>query len=222
MSTTKFNMLDAYEPLNVLLFWSGGAKSTYLLLQDLIAGHSVTCTYVTVVNAGEVSAREKQACTLLREDIKKFCEHFQCEEPYYRPDHVLHAQISLQGCKAPESTILTMFALLTGAGYDDIQLGNNAIYSFDNTQRWNDLLTEVYRRKYDDNFPNITRPNIEVSLEQIYLTLKGYDDLLGTHFIEHVTSCSRIHGACDANDKCPSCEMREFTFERLGWINPED
>ena len=114
-----------------------------------------------------------------------------------------------------------MFALLDGSYYDDIQIGKTRS-SFQPTYHWLDNLTELYRHEYDDKFPDITLPLMEVGLEQIYLTLRSYDDLLGTNFVEHVTSCYNEHELCKPDNLCNSCDERNEIFKQLGWTETTD
>lgn len=109
---------------NVLQFWSGGADSTYLFLQNLLCGHKVTASYVNIRNNRTKCTREQTAQKLLQKDIEKFCKYFHCQQPIYLPDHEILVKGETFGlCPAPQQIIFAMFSLLIGKAYDTITLG---------------------------------------------------------------------------------------------------
>lgn len=201
----------------VLQFWSGGADSTYLLLQNLLAGNQLYLTYVSIANNKNKVDREKTARKLLSDDIEIFRNYFKCEEPTFIDGNVVQYCGDFQRCNAPQQVIFAMFSFLIGKGYDEIQMGVVVGDSMCGVPL-NKRLVEAYREVMDEDFPDITYPLEEVSKETIYLALKGYDELLGTHFCEHITVCERIHEPCGKDKICMPCRTQQEVFRRLGWV----
>lgn len=203
---------------NVLQFWSGGADSTYLLLQNLLCGHSVTTTYVQILNNRKKVDREIDARNLLADDISIFCDYFKCPKPIHLPDHEINiVGESFGDCPAPQQIIYAMFALLIGRGFDEIQI---AVVNGDSMcgSPLNKDFVEVYRSNFHRRFPNVTYPIEEVSKETIYLTLQGYDKLLGTNFVKHITVCEKTDEPCGNEKECHPCQTQYEVFKRLKWI----
>lgn len=204
--------------LNVLQFWSGGADSTYLLLQNLLCGHKVTATYVNIRNNRTKCTREQNARKLLQKDIAKFCVYFHCQKPIYLPDHELLVKGESFGhCPAPQQIIFAMFALLIGRTYDTITLG---VVNGDSMQgcTLNKDFLEAYKKHFHGMFSTITYPIENVSKEAIYLTLQGYDKTLGTAFLKHITVCESIDKPCGKVKKCLPCQTQHEVLKRLKWI----
>ena len=203
---------------NVLQFWSGGADSTYLFLQNLLCGHKVTTTYVNIMNNRTKSTREKTARKLLQKDIEKFCKHFHCQTPIYLPDHGIVVEGDSFGlCPAPQQIIFALFCLLIGKSYDTITLGVVNGDSMQGSTLNKDFLA-AYKKSFYGVFPDITYPIESVSKETIYLALQGYDRTLGTNFIKHITVCESIDKPCGKVKKCLPCQTQREVFKRLKWV----
>ncbi len=205
--------------MKILQFWSGGADSTYLLLQNLAAGDEVTCTYIDIENNEFKTKRELVAQEKLKGDIEKFCTHFKFSIPTYNqvnridiyPDEVMNGT---------QHIVLSMFALLLSNGYDEVHLG---IVHGDDAEEltFSKNLVRLYRKEIG-KCCNIVTPINKVSKEAVYLTLKGYDDCIGTHFIEHITCCEGIEEeVCRGDYLCRPCSTQRKVFSRLGWIKEE-
>lgn len=219
---TEFDTFkDKFKARNsksVLQFWSGGADSTYLALQNLMAGHSVTLTYVDIVNNATKVERENKARELLKKDIDIFCDYFKCQTPIYMEGHSIFVNYPLSNCRAPQQIIFAMFALLMGGYYSEVQMG---VVCGDSMQGvpLNQEVVKVYRDIIDYDFPPIKYPLEYVSKEAIYLTLRGYDNLLGTKFLQHITVCeSDNKQPCAKKKLCHPCKVQERVFRRLKWI----
>ncbi len=211
--------LDEYaNSKKVLLFLSGGADSLYLLLQDLLCGYTVVATHVLIKNNRNKGKRERKALNLLKEDIRKFCDHFKCKQPLYLGTQSIEIVGDTFGrCAAKQPIIFAMYSLLLGHGFDEIQMG---IVQGDSMcgNRFNEAVAKVYKEHFITGcFPQITYPIEQVSKEAEYLTLKGYDDVLGTHFIEHITCCEKVDDPCGKNKECHPCQTKEAVFKRLNW-----
>lgn len=116
--------MNSFHEKRILQFWSGGADSTYLFLQNLRTGNEITLTYVNIINNRTKVDREKTARNLLKEDIRIFCEYFNCKKPIFIADHSINIFGNSFGkCKAPQQIIFAMFSLLIGKSYDEIHLG---------------------------------------------------------------------------------------------------
>lgn len=204
--------------VNVLQFWSGGADSTYLFLQNLLCGHNVTATYVNIRNNRTKCTREQNARKLLRKDIAKFCDYFHCQKPTYLPDHdILVKGESFVHCPAPQQIIFAMFALLIGRTYDTITFGVVNGDSMQGSTLNKDFL-EAYTKHFLGKFPTITYPIENVSKEAIYLTLQGYDKTIGTNFLKHITVCESTDDPCGKVKQCLPCRTQQAVFKRLKWV----
>ena len=223
---TKF-IVDLVDPIeneqrdsgvNVLQFWSGGADSTYLFLQNLLCGHNVTATYVNIRNNRTKCTREQTARKLLQKDIEKFCNYFHCQKPIYLPDHEIYVKGESFGhCPAPQQIIFAMFALLIGRPFDTITLG---VVNGDSMQgsTLNKDFIEAYTKHFLGKFPTITYPIEDVSKEAIYLTLQGYDNTIGTSFLKHITVCESVDEPCGKVKNCLPCQTQYEVFKRLKWV----
>ena len=206
----------------VLQFWSGGADSTYLLLQNLLNGCEVTRVYIKIENNPEKTKRELQAQKLLEKDIVKFCKHFNIKPP----EGVNENSIAFgyrEYPRASQQIVFAAFSLLLGRGYDEIQTAVvkndwNAKFTF-----YEDIIRS-YKKviKNDDNsFPEITMPLKDVWKEHVYLALQGYDKLLKTNFLEHLTCCE-YDDVCEclldnpAGQLCEPCQLQQEVFKRIG------
>ena len=202
---------------DILLFWSGGADSTFLMLQDLLAGNAVTATYVDIINNVQKSDRERHARELLKKDISKFCKYFDCEEPKYIPDHSISVKGETFGnCPAPQQIIFAMFSMLIGLHFDEIHLGVVVGYCMAGS-RFNRDIMEVCKQHFCGHFPRIEYPIESVSKETIYLALKGYDEVLGTHMVEHISCCESITEPCEEDKNCLPCKTQDEVLKRLKW-----
>lgn len=212
--------LEDYEnSKKVLLFLSGGADSLYLLLQDLLCNYTVVVTYVEIKNNRDKVKREQAAIKLLKEDIIKFCDYFKCKRPLFLGNQSIHILGNSFGqCAAKQQIIFAMFSLLLGHGYDEVQMG---VVQGDSMcgSRFNEAVAQVYKDHFlTGRFPKITYSIEEVSKCAEYTLLKGYDDLLGTHFIEHITCCESVDKPCGEVKKCHPCKTQEAVFKRLKWV----
>ena len=212
-------MENYHRNKRVLQFWSGGADSTYLLLQNLMAGNDLTLTYVDILNNKTKVDRERDARELLKNDIKVFCEHFNCAYPKFMRDHIIRVFGStFESCNAPQAVIFAMFSLLVGKGYDEIQMGIVVGDSM-RGKTLNQEFAEVFKSQFDTYFPKISYPIEDVSKEAIYLTLKGYDDVLGTNFLGHITVCENLYEPCGDKKECTPCQTQQKVFENLKWVS---
>lgn len=218
VSDSEVDLDDYKDSKRILLFLSGGADSLYLLLQDLRCNYTVVATYVEIANNRDKVAREQTALSLLKEDIIIFCNYFKCKRPLFLGSQSIHiVGDSFGRCAAKQQIIFAMFSLLLGHGFDEVQMG---IVQGDSM--CGSTFNEAVAKAYKDHFltgqlPKITYPIEEVSKEAEYLTLKGYDDLLGTHFIEHITCCEKIDKPCGKVKECMPCQTQEAVFKRLKW-----
>ena len=201
----------------VLQFWTGGADSTYLLLQNLRCQYNVTCVYVSILNNRKKCDREAAARAKLKEDVKIFCKYFVCPEPQYYPD----SSIAIYGesftdCPMPQQIMFAMFSLLIGNDFEEIQMG---VVLGDSMRgvHFNEAIVDAYKESTFHPFPPITYPIEDVSKEAIYLTLKGYDDVLGTDFIGHLTCCEQVEEPCGEKKKCHPCLKQAEVFHNLKW-----
>lgn len=203
---------------NILQLWSGGADSTYLLLQNLLCGHNVTATYMNIRNNHTKCLREQSARMLLQKDIERFCDYFHCHTPTYLPDHEICVNGESFGfCPAPQQIIFAMTSLLIGYGFDEIHLGVVQGDSMCGSSLNKDFV-EVYKNHFYRIFPDIKYPIENISKETIYLTLQGYDKLLGTNFLQHITVCESIDKPCGKVKKCLPCKTQQEVFKRLKWV----
>lgn len=212
--------LDDYkDSKRVLLFLSGGVDSLYLLLQDLRCGYTVVTTYVEIANNRDKVKREQTALSLLKEDIIKFCDYFKCKRPLFLGSQNIEIIGNSFGrCAAKQQIIFAMFSLLLGHGYDEVQMG---VVQGDSMcgNSFNEAVTQAYKDHFlTGRFPKITYPIESVTKEAEYLTLKGYDDLLGTHFIEHITCCENVDKPCGKVKECHPCQTQEAVLKWLKWI----
>ncbi|MCL2675076.1 MAG: hypothetical protein FWE84_00560 [Firmicutes bacterium] len=120
-------------------------------------------------------------------------------------------------CPAPQQIIFGMFALLTGSGFDEVHMGvvlGDSMYG----STFNEKLVEVCRNAFIPRFPKIFYPIQEVCKEAIYLTLQGYDELIGTNFIKNLTCCESVKTPCDKIKECQPCKTQLEVFKRLKWV----
>ncbi len=213
----NFDNENYHYEKRILQFFSGGADSTYLLLQNLRCNRKVTATYVNIVNNQAKPEREEIARKLLKEDIDVFCNYFHCPKPVYLEDHSIEVHYALSRCGAPQQIIFGMFALLMGRDFDEIHLGVVLGDSMRGVRFYDDLV-EAYRSKFRNKMPEIKYPIEDVSKESIYLTLKGYDKLLGTNFIKHITVCESVDKPCGKIKICSPCKTQQEVFKRLKWV----
>lgn len=201
----------------VLQFWSGGADSTYLVLQNLLCQNKLYLTYLDIQNNGEKPKRETTARNVLKEDISIFCDYFNLRKPIYLEDHHIKINHEIQSSGAPQQIMFAMTALLIGINYDEIQMAVVAGDSMCGSD-FNKKIVEVYREHFHDDFPDITYPIQEMSKETIYLALKGYDKLLGTNFVKHITVCESVGKPCGKHKVCHPCQTQAQVLKRLKWI----
>ena len=213
----KANFNNKNYDKSILQFFSGGADSLYLLLQNLRCNHKVTLTYVNITNNVKKPEREKQARNLLKEDIAKFCKYFNCIGPEFLKDHSITVNYALSRCPAPQQIIFAMTALLIGRSFDEIQMGVVLGDSMRGSNLNKDFV-EAYRKNLSGYFPDILYPIEDVSKETIYLTLQGYDKLLGTQFLNHITVCEKVNKPCGKVKECMPCKTQQRVFKRLKWI----
>ncbi len=202
---------------NILQFWSGGADSTYLLLQNLMCKRKVTCVYVSIMNNRKKCEREADAREKLKEDIKIFCKHFGCPHPLYYPDSTIRVRgKSFSDCPMPQQIMFAMFSLLLGTDFGEVQMG---VVLGDSMRgvRMNQAIADAYKQSVYCPIPPITYPIEDVSKEAIYLTLKGYDDTLGTDFLGHITCCEQVEKPCGKKKMCHPCQTQAEVFRRLKW-----
>lgn len=213
---------------NILQFWSGGADSTYLLLQNLLAGHSITCTYININNNENKTKREDNARAYLKADIKKFCNYFNIEVPTYADESSIYINSPAQPVVGPQQVTFAMFGILLGQGFDEVQLG---VVKGDDSQdlKFAEKLTKVYTQEFGEFLscpcPKITMPIKEISKEIVYITLHGYDQVIGTNFIQHITCCeadSEFECSCSKSDfpnsLCKPCFTQYKILHKLGWL----
>lgn len=213
----KIDKEREYYHKYVLQFWSGGADSTYLVLQNLLCHNKLTLTYLDIQNNGAKTVREMAARNALKEDIAKFCDYFGLRKPTYMEDHHIKINHEVNGCGAPQQIMFAMTALLIGIQYDEVQM---AVVAGDSMcgSTFNKDIVEIYKRHFHDDFPNITYPIEEMSKETIYLVLKGYDKLLGTNFVKHITVCESAGKPCGKLKMCHPCQTQAWVFRHLKWI----
>lgn len=217
--TTQLDLDDYKNSKKVLVFLSGGCDSLYLLLQDLLCGYTVVATYVEIKNNRNKVKREQTALKLLQNDIKKFCDYFKCKAPLFYGTQSIHILGQSFGrCAAPQQVIFAMFSILLGHGFDEVQMGIVQGDSMCENKFNNDVAHAYQQNFYSKGFPHITYPIEQVSKEAEYLTLKGYDELLGTHFIQHLVCCESIDKPCGKVKKCLPCKTQHEVFKRLKWI----
>ncbi|MCM1322906.1 MAG: hypothetical protein NC218_01835 [Acetobacter sp.] len=204
---------------NILQFWSGGADSTYLLLQNLLAGNKVTATYIQIRNNANKTQREEEALQRLKDDVRWFCKHFGCAEPEYLNSSSIDIWFN-QTPYATQETVFTMFAILLGDGYDEVHRGI-VVGDDGNGSVFPNKCIDLYCESYGVETPHIETPLQDISKETIYLTLKGYDEVCGTNFLQHITVCEADGSPCDEHTKqlCKPCRTQAEVFKRLGWNN---
>lgn len=198
----------------VLLFWSGGADSTYLLLQDLRAGYEVHVVYVSILNNKLKTKRELAAIKALKQDIKKFCNFFKIALPYYEENASINIPFVYMAPNAAQEIIFISCAILLGQGFDEIHRGivlGDSSRDCTLAKEWLDCYNNTV-----DTTPNIVKPLVDVSKESIYLTLKGYDDSLNTNFINHITCCEN-NEVDDNCGLCIPCNTKIQVYKNLGW-----
>ncbi len=112
--------------------------------------------------------------------------------------------------------MFAMFSLLLGNDFGEIQMG---VVLGDSIRgvHLNEAIVDAYKESTFHSFPPITYPIEDVSKEAIYLTLKGYDDTLGTDFIGHLTCCEQVDNPCGEKKKCHPCRTQAEVFRRLKW-----
>lgn len=207
--------------MRILQFWSGGADSTYLLLQNLRCGYDVDCVYIMIADNPVKTQRELKAQELLKKDIDKFCQHFGAPHPTYLENSRIDIYFPghIQACQ--QITFAAFASMLGQCEYDEVHLGivlGDSAHGTDLFQDFSNAVTKAVN--LDCPMPVIKKPIEDVSKEAIYLTLKGYDDALGTQFLKHITSCEHDGRVCNLKKGrlCEPCAARRRVFENLGWI----
>lgn len=214
----------------ILQFWSGGADSTYLLLQNLRCKYHIECAYIEIKNNQEKTKREKQAMELLKGDIEKFCDYFDLLKPKYLEPCSINIEFAREMPVAPQQVTFATFSLLLGRDYDEVQLGivlgddSRGATLFEDMR--NSYLNMVGDILSDEQFPHVVMPIADTSKEVIYLTLKGYDEAIGTDFINHLTCCEapteEVCGKNDYSSLCKPCKTRLQVYKNLGWYKDEE
>lgn len=177
---------------SILVSWTGGLDSTYLVRKLLIEGHYVTTSYNKIICNINQSIREKEAIDNLLPLFKEYDNylgHKETESIGGFTGNVRLAQIPsiLQGL------------IMSYYENDEVAIGyvmNDDSVSFisDITKMWNS-----YKNICHDKFPKITFPIIKTNKRQIYNELpKRYTKL--------VTWCERNDEIKTKCGKCSSCK----------------
>lgn len=189
----------------VLQFWNGGANSTYLLLQNLLSGNELFLHYIDIPYQKAKRDREIAAQLSLKEDIKKFCEYFNCRLPQYAKNSKINVFSDLfddYHLSQPLAIMSIALSLSIKEDFDEIHLGNSCENYATITQQ---KLIKAYGFAYRVD-SDILFPLDNVSKETVYLTLKSYDELLGTKFLEHISVCDNEFNECDTSYYCDDCK----------------
>lgn len=212
----------------ILQFWSGGADSTYLLLQNLRCGYDVSTVYIEIQNNVEKTQREHKAMTALLQDIYIFCKALNLKLPYQIEDSSIIINAPYFNPKAPQQVTFAAFALMLGLGFDEVHLGVVDGDSAKDTPLFDGFrqayLSSVLFEDGDQPCPKILMPLKDVNKDVIYITLASYDKLYGTQFLRHITCCEGTrestcieHDVC-GNHKgyCEPCSKQIEVLERIG------
>ena len=195
---------------NIIQFWSGGADSTYLLLQNLKAGHKVTVSYIDIDNNKDKTNREHLAIKKLKKDISIFCKHYNLEKPFYtKPSHVLINHPFNKTYCYPQDIVFSMFCTFIEKDYDEIHFGKvlGDEHLDAKLQFFNDVMKANVNfiqscGETNVSYPKIRFPIRDVSKLAIYSLLSTYDKILNTNFINNITVCENDN----KGDRCGCCE----------------
>lgn len=174
----------------ILVSWTGGMDSTYLVLKLLNEGHYVSTVYTEIVYNVNQSIREKNAIGNM---LEQFNEHV---------NYLGHKELNVINYSFNYSLqqVPCIIQGLLGAyqDHDEVAIGyimnDDAIsYISDIIKIWNS-----YRNICYDKFPKITFPIIKDSKSSIY-------KLLPKFYKEHVVWYERADSKKSNCNKCPSC-----------------
>ncbi len=174
----------------ILVSWTGGLDSTYLILKLLNEGHYVNTVYTEIVSNINQIAREKHAVN----NIIKYFNNYH--------NYLGHKEI--KSCSWANNLCFQQFpSILKGLietynDHDEVAIGyvmNDDIISFipDITKVWNS-----YKNICHERFPKITFPIIKEHKKYIYLNTPN-------EYLQYVTWCERTDNKKTNCGKCPSC-----------------
>jgi len=198
------------KPKNILVSFSGGLDSTYLVYKALKEGHLVTGIYTTIRNNEKKVKVEKHQIDMLNAYFQQeFPRQFKYE---YGIDIMVYGYCDLH---LKQITIWLMSLLYHGSKYDEVQIG--AVMNDDLVSYINDLknIWESFKPLSNDlpkiTFPLIKTPKWEVveKLPQQYKDLVVYCE---NPVIIKKTKKKLIYENCGI---CNPCER--YKFESKKW-----
>lgn len=192
----------------ILVSWTGGLDSTYLVYKLLNEGHLVNTCYTEIMNNKEFTKREKKAISKMIDSFKQYHNylgHLESESMGYTKN-IVFGQILciLQGL------------IHNYNEHDEVAVGyvmNDDIISYlpDIKKIWNSYKSICY-----SNFPKLTFPLIKYSKSQICNELPKI-------LLDNITYCVRFEDIDEPCGKCRSCKrMRDVLEEMNKDINVTD
>lgn len=172
----------------ILVSWTGGLDSTYLVKKLLDEGHYVETVHTNILNNTSQMKREQNAIDKL---IHKFREYSN-----YRGHSEVELTVALGNVRLSQVPVIIQTLVASYTTHDEVAIGyvmNDDAVSFINDIK---KLWLSYKLLCEPTeYPKLTFPIIKIPKNIIYLSLSD-------EYLNHVTWCERTE---DTNKKCNIC-----------------
>ncbi len=188
----------------ILVSWTGGLDSTYLVYKLLNEGHFVNTCYTKIVNNIDVTKREKQAISKMMIDFKQYNNYL---------GHLESESIGYNKNICFRQVLCILQGLINNYNnHDEVCIGyvmNDDIVSYlpDIIKIWNS-----YKSICHSIFPKLLFPLVKYSKKQIY-------DELPSRFLDNITYCERTEDNDEPCNKCRSCKRMRDLLEEVNFNN---
>ena len=188
----------------ILVSWTGGLDSTYLVYKLLNEGHLVNTCYTKILYNTNFTKRERKAISKMIVNFKKY------------PNYLGHLESESVGyfqnvCFGQVLSILQGL-IHNYDKHDEVAIGyvmNDTIISYlpDILKIWNSYKTICY-----SNFPKLTFPLIKYSKDMIYNNLPKI-------FLDNISYCQRLDDVEEPCGVCRSCKRMKDVLEEINLNN---
>lgn len=214
---------------NILILWTGGLDSTYLLIRNLQKDNKIYTGFVNIGNNEEPMSAEKEARGKLRVDIQKIHNEAKYKGSWVHPntDYELNyiTQYSFQDYPYGQLPLFINSIVSCMDSFDEIQMAfvyndYNNVKGF--TKRVRDIYNGYKRLMLDTTIePTMTEyaiwhpaklkfPLTKTTKVDEILYIYDLDQKYGTHILENTVHCERCTtDKCD----CNSCKNYNNAYE---------
>lgn len=183
----------------VIVFFTGGLDSTYLIYKNLEEGNNVQPVYIEISNNENKTKVEKQNVETL---VRKFKADYGNDRIYYAK---YPTEIGIYGSHSmhyPQPFLWLMNALMIDTrGYDEIQL---AYVLNDDAVSFVDDIKKIYNNKLFDNFVSSERRN-KLKFPLLKVSKNEIVKELPEKYLKYVNSCEN-----------PEIEKTRFRYKYSG------